>query len=79
MSVPRDILVARANETDAEQILREKINRLGGQIISAIDQAISMNTAPPEAQKMRHVARQHLVNCGLTAIYALAVRQSEKP
>lgn len=77
MSNPKDLIVARPGETDAEQMLREKINRLGGQMLAAIDAAIEMRTAPPEAQKMRHVARQNLVNTGLNALYALSVRQME--
>lgn len=77
MSNPKDLIVARPGETDAEQMLREKINRLSGQMLAAIDAAIEMRTAPPEAQKMRHVSRQNLVNAGLSALYALSVRQME--
>lgn len=77
MSNPKDLIVARPGETDAEQMLREKINRLGGQIMAAIDSAIEMRTAPQDAQKMRHVTRQHLINAGLSGLYALSIKQVE--
>lgn len=72
----RDILPARASETDAERRMREVINRLGGQLISALDAAIGLRTAPGHAAKARHVARGHLTDFALNAMHAVAVSEA---
>lgn len=67
-----DILPTRTGETDAERRLRETVNRLGGQLLSTLDSAIGLRTAPAEAAKARHAARQHLTGFALHAMHSLA-------
>jgi hypothetical protein len=68
------LLPARPGESDDERRLREAVNRLGGQLMAALDAAIAMRSAPPEAQRQRHVARGSLVNFGSAALLALAFK-----
>ena len=71
MSKPTaNLLPQRANESDDERRLREALNRLGGQMIGAIDSAIQFRTAPQEAQRARHMARGELVKACLLAMQA---------
>lgn len=77
MSHPKDLLAPRTVETDAEQLFRERFNRLAGQIVDGLDAAIRTRTAPAEAQKMRQVMRQHLLNAGLSGLYAITLHQAE--
>lgn len=67
-----DILPARSGETDPERRMRETVNRLGGQLLGALDSAIGLRTAPAEAAKARHAARQHLTGFALHAMHSLA-------
>lgn len=72
------ILPPRADESDEEQRLREAINRLSGQLIALLDAAIRFRTAPPEAQRMRHLARGHLVDFSLKAMHAQALSAADR-
>lgn len=65
------LLPQRANETDDERRLREALNRLGGQMVGAIDSAIQFRTAPQDAQRARHMARGELVKACLLGMQAL--------
>lgn len=57
-------------ETDEERRLREAINRHAAGLMSAIDGAIRLRTAPNEAQRTRHRARGHLEDFALAAMHA---------
>jgi len=73
-----DILPARPGEVDEERRLREALNRHLGQAISTIDAAIALRTAPSNAQRMRHLARGHLVDAALKAMHAFTVSRESK-
>ena len=76
MSGPaKPILPTRPGETDEEQRLREAINRLSGQFMSALDAAIAMRTAEPEVQRTRHLARGHLQNAAVTAMHTFTLHR----
>lgn len=51
--------------------LAEAMNRLGGQMLTAIDGAIQLRTAPPAAQRARHVVRGLLAEAAIQALIAL--------
>lgn len=68
----KPLLPRRAGETDAETRLREAINRLGGQLIKAVDASMSLRSAPQDAQRTRHIARGHLSDFAAQAMNALA-------
>lgn len=70
------LLPARPGENDEEKRLREALNRLGGQMVGAIDSAIQFRTAPQVAQRARHMARGELVKCCLLAMQALYLSSS---
>lgn len=78
MSERITILPPRSGETDDEQRLRETINRLGGQLLVALDYALNMRTAPQEAQKARHLARGKMTDFGLAAMHSLALVEAGK-
>lgn len=77
MSREKIMLPVRVGETDKEKRLREALNRLGGQVVGAIDAAIEMRTAPQEAQRARHMARGAILEALLLGMHALAVRYQE--
>lgn len=58
-------------EPDEERRLRDAINRMGGQMLSALDSAVALRTAPAEAQRERHNARARLEEFGLHALNSL--------
>lgn len=65
-------LPRRAGETDSERRLREALNRHCTAALNALDAALALRTAPQEAQKARHQARNGLTEfCG-KAMLALA-------
>lgn len=66
------ILPRRSGETDSERRLREALNRHCGQALATLDAAISLRTAPQEAQKARHVARGAMMDFCTKAMLALA-------
>lgn len=51
--------------------LAEALNRLGGQMLTAVDGAIQTRTAPPAAQRARHLVRNALTEAGMQALIAL--------
>ena len=65
-------LPQRAGETDAERRLREALNRHCSQALAALDAALALRTAPQEAQKARHQARNGLTEFCSKAMLALA-------
>lgn len=73
------LLPARPGESDEERRLREALNRLGGQMMGAIDSAIQFRTAPQVAQRARHMARGELVKACLLAMQALYLASSPTP
>ena len=72
MSKRQNFLPKRAGETDAETRLREALNRHAGAAMVALDSALALRTAPQEAQKMRHLARNGLTEFCSKAMLALA-------
>lgn len=72
-----DLLPARAGESDDERRLRESINRMGAGLLSTLDSAIRLRTAPAEAQRTRHLARGNLVDFALKAMHALNLTAAE--
>ena len=72
MSERITILPERRGETDDERRLRETINRLGGQMLAALDSAINFRSAPQHAQKARNIARGKMTDFSLSAMNALA-------
>ena len=68
-------LPQRAGETDAERRLREALNRHCSQALAALDAALALRTAPQEAQKARHQARNGLTEFCSKAMLALAYAQ----
>ena len=75
MTDKSSLLPERTNETDAERRLREAINRLGGQLIAVLDSAMSLRSAPDDAQRERHRARGHLKDFAASAMVALAMKE----
>lgn len=73
------LLPSRAGESDDERRLREALNRLGGQMVGAIDSAIQFRTAPQEAQRARHMARGEMVKACLLGMQALYLATSPTP
>lgn len=69
---------ARENETDSERRLREATERHCAAALAALDSAVALRTAPQEAQRIRHQARNHLVEFCTKAMLALALVE-EKP
>jgi len=65
-------LPRRKGETDAECRLREALNRHCGAAMNALDSALALRTAPQEAQKTRHLARNELMEFCSKAMLALA-------
>jgi hypothetical protein len=72
------LLPPRAGETDEEQRLREALNRHGGSLLSTLDSAIGLRTAPPDVQRSRHLARGHLMDALLTAQHAFTLFTVER-
>ena len=62
MKKPADILPPREGETSEERRLRETLNRRAGQLLTTLDAAIALRTAPADAAKARHQARSSLIN-----------------
>ena len=75
MSHAPAILPDRPGETDSERRLREAINRLSGQLETTLDAALALRTAPQAAQRARHVARGHLVQFAVMAMYAMTLKE----
>jgi len=75
--LPR-LLPGRAGETDDEKRLREALNRIGGKLISTLDAAIQLRTAPSEAQRTRHMVRGQLLIAATLAMQAFAIA-TEQP
>lgn len=73
MSKTTDLLPARRGETDEERRMREAINRTGENMLTALDSAMRLRTAPSDAQRVRHMARGHLVQFAALAAVALAL------
>jgi hypothetical protein len=65
-------LPRRAGETDSERRLREALNRHCTAALNALDAALALRTAPQEAQKARHQARNGLGEFCSKAMLALA-------
>lgn len=80
MREPRSILpTSIIADTPEARRLAEALNRLGGQMMTAIDGALHTRTAPPEAQRARHLARGKLVEASMHAMIALGHAQGEEP
>ncbi|MEM8971347.1 MAG: hypothetical protein AAGD43_04690 [Pseudomonadota bacterium] len=75
----KPLLPPREGECDEEQRLREAINRHAGSMLSALDAAIFMRNAPPDAQRARHLARGHMLDFALKAMHARSLAQTTKP
>lgn len=71
-----DFLPPRHGETDEERRMREAINRMAGQMMGALDSAIRFRSAPPDAQRTRHMARAHLLDFALKAMHAVSLAQT---
>lgn len=67
------LLTPRASETDAERQLRERLNRHAEGFMQAIDGAISLRSAKPDASRLRALARNDLMSAALKAMEALAI------
>lgn len=65
-------LPKRAGESDAERRLREALNRHCSGAMIALDSALALRTAPQQAQKTRHLARNELMEFCSKAMLALA-------
>ncbi|MFE3836918.1 hypothetical protein [Pseudogemmobacter sonorensis] len=72
-SKDRPQLIPLSIITDAPeaQRLAEAFNRLGGQIMTAVDGAIHTRTAPPAARRARHLVHGALIDAGMQAMIAL--------
>lgn len=56
--------------SDEEHRFRETITQKVTALAALVDQVIKLRSAPPEAQKMRHLALNHLTDFGLKAAAA---------
>jgi hypothetical protein len=65
-----DILPPIPGEPDETRRLREALNRSMAKVMQVIDGAIGLRTAPAEAQKARHRAKNHLADFALSAMQA---------
>lgn len=72
-------LPTRAGESDEEARLREALNRLASQALHTLDSAIALRTAPEQAQKTRHLARDGLTDFCSKAMLAFAFTYAEEP
>lgn len=70
MKKPADILPPRDGETSEERRLRETLNRRAGQLLTTLDAAIALRTAPADAAKARHQARSSLMDFARKAQHA---------
>lgn len=70
-------LPPRAGESDEECRLREALNRHAEGFMKALDSAISLRTAPSDAQRIRHLARGDMLNALLKARHAYELAQPE--
>lgn len=61
---------------DERKRLHESLARQCEQILKTLDAALALRTAPQEAQKSRHLARQHLIDFYLRAMHAHDCRRS---
>ena len=75
MSDTPTILPVRVGETDTERRLREAINRHGGQMLSVLDAALALRSAPDQAQRARHKARGYMIDFALNAMHAIALKE----
>jgi len=71
-------LPMRAGESDDEARLREALNRLASQALHTLDSAIALRTAPEQAQKTRHLARDGLTDFCAKAMLAFAFTNAEE-
>jgi hypothetical protein len=69
-------LPTRENETDAERRLREALNRHCGNAMAALDAALALRTAPQQAQKTRHLARDGMTDFCARAMLALSYAEA---
>lgn len=69
-------LPARPGEADDERRLREALNRNAAAMLRSLDASIALRTAPPEAQRMRHLARNDMISSLLKAMHAYAITQA---
>lgn len=78
MSRDQQILPERDGESDEERRLREAVNRHCGQLLSTLDAAIALRTAPSSAARTRHIARGHLQDFALKAMHAQALARDRR-
>lgn len=69
----KPLLPERPGETDEERRLREALDRIGGQFLTAVDSAMRLRTAPQEARRARSVVRARLIEAALNAQLAHAL------
>lgn len=75
------LLAPRKYATVEEQELAERLNEMGGKMLSLIDAACRLRTAPPDAKRHRAYMRSSLeqaVNNGMDA-YAHSSNPKEEP
>lgn len=73
------ILPVPSGLPDEEARFRDAINRIMGQMISTMDAAIGLRTAPQEAQRQRHMARGKLLEAALLMANAHAISRASTP
>jgi len=62
---------------DADR-LREALNRHADAFLASVDAALPLRQAPGEAARLRHVARQKLVEAGQAAMQAMALAEADR-
>lgn len=67
-------LPPRSGESDQEQRLRESLNAASKKFLRSLDAALELRTAPAEAQRTRHLARNELQGAVLRAMHAFSIK-----
>jgi hypothetical protein len=70
---PQDILPRRPGETDRERRFRETINLHCGKAVATLDEFIQLRTADSAPARARHIARGHIVDFAIKALYAYSL------
>ena len=80
MSERTTLLPPRVGESEKEKRMRQTLDQLGGQILSAMDTALDLRsrTASQDLQKARHVARAKMVEMALSVMNAVAYREAAR-
>lgn len=73
----RELFPPVAADTPDQARFRAALNGHSVAILRAMDGALRLRTAPPEAQRLRHIASNYLRDAGLNALHAYSLTQAK--